>query len=51
MIETTCVFRDNMDADIIENHSDKTIVKRGKNGTEVEIAPGQNKVMMIIFLK
>ena len=46
MDEITCVFRDNMDADVVENHTNKTIVKRGKKGaTEVEIAPGENKVM------
>ena len=50
MDEITCLFRDNMDADVVENHTNKTIVKSRKKGAkEVEIAPGENKVINIGF--
>ena len=50
MEEITCVFRDNMDADVVENHTNKTIVKSRKKGAkEVEIAPGENKVIKLLL--
>ena len=43
--ENTCLYRQNLEIDIVENNTDSTILKKKKGGKVFSLAPGENKVI------